>query len=233
MRVDDSRSSLIHQLVWWPIRSTRHYRSTTVPSLSSPSRAERHLIVAVATAAMGLRVVIRVEVCVGAARATAMQVHAGAAREVHGQVVAVDHRDVVVVVGTVGVADGELGQRQGRLPRQGAGEGPATVARLAVPTAAAVEGAAGAAPDPAGLGARGHVDGPRLPRVQLRATAHRGRRWPHCVGAVVLDGEGGRAGATDHGNEEEKDRRGGPGRHWYWSSVRIILLQVSSIGWKR
>jgi len=180
---------------------------------------------------MGLRVISRVEVRVRAARATAVQIHAGAAGEVHGQVVAVDHRDVIVIVGAVGVADGELGQRQWRLPGQGAGEGTAAVAGGAVPTAAAVEGAAGAAPDPSGLGAGGHVDGPRLPRVQLRAAADRGCRWPHRVGAVVLDGEGGCTGATDHGGEEEEDPRGRRGRHGYCSSVQDYYSATSELYW--
>jgi hypothetical protein len=175
------------------------------------SRAEGHLVVAVATAPMVLGVIAGIEVGVGAARGAAVQVLAVAAGEVHGQVVPVDHGDVVVVVGPA-AADGELGQRQGRLPGQGARERAAAVARRAAAAAGAVEGAAGAAPDPAGLGASGHLEGPRLARVELPAAAHGGGRRPHCVAAVVFDGEGCRAGAGGEGREEEQEDRGGGGR---------------------
>ncbi|OEL16252.1 Thaumatin-like protein [Dichanthelium oligosanthes] len=61
--------------------------------------------------------------------------------------------------------------------------------------AAAVEGAAGAAPDPAGGGSGAYVEGPRLARVELRAAADGKSRRPHCEAAVVGDLEGGRVGA--------------------------------------
>ena len=149
---------------------------------------------------MGLGVVVGKEVGVGAAGAATVEGHAGAAGESHGEVVAVDHRDVVEVLAA---ADGELGQRHGRLPGQRARERAAAVARLAAP-AAAVEGASRAAPHPAGLGPRRHVHGPRLPRVQLRAAAHgRGRR-PHRRAAVVGDRECGRSCAGRKGSEQEQ-----------------------------
>jgi hypothetical protein len=154
------------------------------------SRAEGDLVVAVAAAGMGLGVVAGKQVGVGAAGPAAVEGHAGAAREEHGQVVAVDHRDVVEVLAAA-AADGELGQRHGRLPRERAGECAAAVACLAAPPAA-VEGAPRAPPHPAGLGPRRHVHGSRLPGVKLRAAAHRGGRRPHRRAAVVGDGECGR-----------------------------------------
>ena len=99
---------------------------------------------------MGLHVV-GVVVRVRAPRVPAHQPDAGAAREGHADVEAVDDRDVVEVLAA---ADGELGQRQRRLAGQRAGERAAAVARLAAPAVAA-EGAARASPDAAGAGARG------------------------------------------------------------------------------
>jgi hypothetical protein len=52
----------------------------------------------------------------------ALQGLPGAAREVHGQVVAIDDRDVVVVLG--GVRDGELGLRRRRVPGTGQESSP-------------------------------------------------------------------------------------------------------------
>jgi hypothetical protein len=182
------------------------------------SRAEGDLVVAVAAAGMGLGVVAGKQVGVGAAGPAAVEGHAGAAREEHGQVVAVDHRDVVEVLAAA-AADGELGQRHGRLPRERAGECAAAVARLAAP-AAAVEGAPRAPPHPAGLGPRRHVHGPRLPGVKLRAAAHRGGRRPHRRAAVVGDGECGRPRTGGHqGRDEEQEGRGSssPGRHGCYS----------------
>jgi len=182
------------------------------PLLPPRSRAEGDLVVAVAVAGMRLGVVAGKQVCVGAARPAAVERHAGAAGESHGEVVAVDDGDVVEVLAA---ADGELGQRHGRLTGERAGERAAAVARLAAP-AAAVEGAPRAAPDTAGAGAGGHVDGPCLPRVQLRAAAHWGRRRPHRRAAVVGDGECRRSRAGSQGGEEEQADDWGrcsPGRH--------------------
>jgi len=100
---------------------------------ASSSWAEGDLVVAVAAAGMGLGVVVGKEVGVGAAGAATVEGHAGAAGESHGEVVAVDNRDVVEVLAA---ADGELGQRHGRLPGQRARERAAAVARLAAPAAA-------------------------------------------------------------------------------------------------
>jgi len=141
---------------------------------------------------------------VGAARVPAHQPHAGAAGEGHADVEAVDDRDVIeVLVAT----DRELGQCHGRLPEQGAGERATIVARLAAP-AVVVEGAARAAPHAARAGAGGDVDGPRPALVQLRAPAHGRRRRPHREPAVVLDGEGRRAGAGCEGGDQEQEDRG-------------------------
>ena len=87
---------------------------------------------------MGLGVVVGKEVGVGAAGAATVEGHAGAAGESHGEVVAVDHRDVVEVLAA---AERELGQRHGRLPGEREGERASAVARLAAP-AVAIEGAA-------------------------------------------------------------------------------------------
>jgi hypothetical protein len=191
------------------------------------SRAEGDLVVAVAATGMGLHVV-GVVVRVGASRVRAHQPHAGAAGEGHGEVVAIDDRDVVEVLAA---ADGELGQRQRRLPRQRAGQRAAAVARLAAP-AVAVEGAAGAAPHAAGAGAGRHVDGPRPARVQLRAPAHRGGRGPHGEPAVVGDGEGGGVGAhasQGGGQEQQEDRgRGGGGHCWCSALFLVESKQYSS-----
>nr|TKW29775.1 hypothetical protein SEVIR_3G417800v2 [Setaria viridis] len=170
-------------------------RRTTIET-ASPSWAEGDLVVAVPGAGMELLVVLREEVGLGAPGARAHDAVAGAAGEGHGEVVAVDHRDVVEVLGA---AEGELGQRHGRLPGEGAGERAAAVAGRA-PPAVAVEGAPRAAPDPAGAGAGGHAEGPRLARVELPAAADGGGRWPHRGAAVVGDGEG--------GEEKEEDRGG-------------------------
>lgn len=71
--------------------------------------------------------------------------------------------------------------------------------------AGAVEGAAGAGPDPGGLGAGGDVERPRLSRVEPHAAA-RERARPHRVAAAVHHGDGRRVGAGDDGDgEEEKD----------------------------
>ena len=46
-------------------------------------------------------------------------------------------------------------------------------------------------------------------RVELRAAADGGGRWPHREAAVVSHGEGGRVGAgCKGGDEKEEDRRG-------------------------
>ena len=99
------------------------------------------------------------------------------------------------------------------LPRDGAVEGASTVTGVTVPTASAVEGTAGAAPEPA-AGAGGHVDGPCLAWVQLRAPADRDACRPHCVTTIVLYGEGGCACTGSEGGEEEEDRgHASNGRH--------------------
>jgi hypothetical protein len=169
------------------------------------SRAEDDLVVAIAVARTGLRVVGLV-VRVGAAGVPAPEGGAGAAREVHGQVVPVDHRDVVVVV-VAAAADGELGQRRRGLPGQAAGVGASAVARRAAAPAAA-EGAAGAAPDPASAGPGLHVDSPRRARVQLRAAADRDACWPHREPAVVSYRERGGAGACGEASEQEEEDGG-------------------------
>lgn len=176
---------------------------TTASYIYHRSWAEGDLIVAVAVARIGLTVVGLV-VRVGAAGVPAAQRHATAAAEIHGHVVAVDHRDVVVVVGAA-AADGELGQRRRRPAREAAGERAAAIAGLAAP-AAAVEGAARAAPHPAGACAGGHAECPRLVRVEPHAAAHGDGRRPHGVAASVGDSEGGRVGAGhyDHGEDDEQ-----------------------------
>lgn len=167
--------------------------------------------------------VVGLVVRVGAPGVPAAKGNAAAAGEVHGHVEAVDHRDVVEVHDA---AERELGQRRRRLPGDTAGESAGAVAGLAAP---AVEVATGAAPYPAGAGAGGHVEGPRLPRVQLHAAADRDGRRPHREGTSVRDGEGGRAGTGDEGDEEEEHRRGGPRRPQkilqglYPSTLEVIL----------
>lgn len=126
--------------------------------LAASSRTEGELVVAVAAAPRGLGTVVRKPVRVGAGGARAHQTSTGAAGEGHRQVVAVNHGDVVEILGAT---DAELGQRRGWLPGDGAVEGASAVAGVTVATASTVEGTAGAAPEPAG-GAGGHIDGPRL-----------------------------------------------------------------------
>lgn len=66
-----------------------------------------------------------------------------------------------------------------------------------------------ATPHPAGAGAGRHAEGPRPARVELRAAADGGGRWPHREAAVVSHGEGGRVSAgCKGGDEKEEDRRG-------------------------
>ena len=166
------------------------------------SWAEDDSVVAVAVAGAQLGVVGGVLVRVRAAPLPARQRHAGAAGEAHGDVVPVDHRQVVEVPVAAGRPQRELRQRQRRLPGQPARQRAAAVAGGAPAAAGAVEAAPGPAPHPAGAGPGGHVDGPRLPRAQLRAAAHRRRRRPHRERAPVGDGEGRRVGAA-----------GGEGRH--------------------
>ena len=97
---------------------------------------------------------------------------------------------------------------RGGLPGEGAGERAGAVAGRA-PPAVAVEGATRATPHPAGAGAGRHAEGPRPARVELRAAADGGGRWPHREAAVVSHGEGGRVGAgCKGGDEKEEDRRG-------------------------
>jgi len=121
------------------------------------SWTDGELVVAVAAAPRGLGIVVRKPVRLRAGGARAHQASAGAAGEGHGQVVAVNHGDVVEILGT---ADAELGQRRGWLPGHGAVEGAGAVAGVAV-AASSHEGTAGAAPEPAG-GAGENIDGPRL-----------------------------------------------------------------------
>ena len=176
--------------------------------------AEDDLVVAVAAAGVCLGVVFGEEVSIGAAAVPAGDRHAGAAGEAHGQVVAVDHRQVVEVLAA---ADGELRQRQRRLPGERARQRAAAVAGGAAATAGAVEAAARAAPHPAGACPGGHVDGPRITRAQLPAAAHRRRRRPHRERAPVGDGEGRRVGAAGgegrHQDDDEDSGRSGRRRH--------------------
>lgn len=196
----------------WQLSCTHHILRPLPPSW-----AEGDLVVAVAVARMGLGVISRVQVGVAAAGAPALQADARAAGEVHGQVVAVDYRDVVVVV-AVAADDGELGQRRGRLPGEGAGVGTPAVAAVAV-APPAIEGAAGAAPDPA-AGAGRRVECPRPPRVELRAAAHRDGRRPHREPAVVPDGEGCGAGACGEGSDDEEEEDPG----WYHADPIVVYL---------
>lgn len=168
------------------------------PRVADTSWTEGELVVAVAAAPTGLGIVVRKQVRGRAGGTRAHQTNAGAAGEGHGQVVTVDHRDVVEILGA---ADAELGQRRGRLPGDGAIEGASAVTGIAVAAASTTaEGAACAAPEPAGC-AGGHGDGPRLSWVQPLASAGRDDCWPHRVVTVVFDGEGGRAGIGGQGSE--------------------------------
>ncbi|RRT35184.1 hypothetical protein B296_00051088, partial [Ensete ventricosum] len=120
--------------------------------------------------------------------------------EVHGHVEAVDQGDVEEVE-VVKLVERELGQGVGRAAVRRACQHAAAVARLALPAAAPVEGAAGAAPDAAAGRSCIHVDGPRLPLVELLSAAGHGR-GPHCVSALVHDLEGGGMGEGDKKEEE-------------------------------
>lgn len=173
--------------------------------LTASSGAEGHLVVAIAVARKGLGIVGLV-VRVGAAGVPAPQGGAGAAREVHGQVVPVDHRDIVVVM-VAAAADGELRQRRRGLPGEVARVGAPAVARGAAAPAAA-ERAAGAAPDPAAAGPGRHVDRPRPPGVELRAADDRDTCWPHCESAVISYGEGRGAAACCEASEQEEEDGG-------------------------
>ena len=76
-----------------------------------------------------------------------------------------------------------------------------------------VERTTGAAPEPA-AGAGGHVHDTCMALVQLRAAADRDARWPHCVTAVICNGEGGCACTrSEGGKEEEEDQGDGFGCH--------------------
>jgi hypothetical protein len=181
-------------IVKWAILMTQHIKHCRLVSHAHGlSRAEGDHVVAVAVTGMGFTGLVGFGVRVGAVGLRAHKLDAGAAGEVHGEVVSADHRDVVVVVGAA-AADGELGQRRGGLPGQLARHRPRAVSRLAVELAVR-GGAPRAAPDPAGAGVGGDVECPRLARVQLLTAADGNRRWPYCVGALVYNGEGGRAGA--------------------------------------
>ena len=161
---------------------------------------------------MGLGIIGRILVRVGAARVRAHQPNAGAAGEGHWLVVAINNRDVVVILRVASATDGVLGQRCRRLSGERAGESTSAVAAVAV-AASTVEGTAGAAPEPA-AGAGRHVDGPCLAWVQLRAPADRDACRPHCVTTIVLYGEGGCACTGSEGGEEEEDRgHASSGRH--------------------
>jgi hypothetical protein len=126
---------------------------------------------------MGPATIVRKQARGRAGGVRAHQTNACAAGESHGQVVAVNHRNIIEVSGAGAAADGELGQRRGWLSRNGAVESSSSVSGVAV-AASAAEGTAGTAPEPAG-GASGHVDGPRLSWVQLRASADRDGCRPH------------------------------------------------------
>lgn len=174
------------------------------------SWAEDDIEPPVAAASFGPDVVGLV-VRVGAAGVAALNVDAGAAGEVHGEVVPVDDGDVVEVsVAT----EGELGQRQRGLAGQGAGERAAAVAGAASP-AVAVEAAARAAPDPGGAGAVGDVEVPCLAAVELPPAAHRGGRRPHGEGAAVRDGEAPGASPRGQGRGQEEDERRRRGGHCF------------------
>lgn len=123
-----------------------------------------------------------------------------AAGEVHGQVEAVNQRDVLVVLGATTIAYSELGQRRQRLPRDIAGECTGVV----VAASAAIEGTEGAAQDPAGAVAGRHVECPRLAQVEPRAAANWDGRRPHHEAAAVVYAKGGRAGTGGERCEEEE-----------------------------
>ena len=129
---------------------------------------------------------LSVDVSGALARATAA---AGGGAEVHGDVEAVDERDVEEIH-VVELVQGVLGQGVGRLAVAAALEDPAAVTRLAPPPSGPVEVAVGAGPDAGLRRARGHIDGPALPPFEPPAAAGDGR-GPHGVGAVVPDVEDG------------------------------------------
>jgi hypothetical protein len=205
---------------WITLFSPHHTLLFILHSLISRSSswAEGDLVaVVVAVASVGLGVIGREEVGVGALVGLAHQVGPVAAREGQRHVEAVDDGDVVKVLA---VADGELGQRQRRLPGQRARQSSAAVARLA-PPGVAVEAAARAAPHPAGGRVRGDVQGPRLAGVQLPTAADRGGSRPHRVGAVVSDVERRCARASrEHGQQDDEDR----GRSGCCHCFKLALL---------
>ena len=144
---------------------------------------------------------------VGAAAVPARQRLAGAAGEAQPHVEPVDHRHVVeiqLLAAAGGARQRELRQRQRLLAVEAARQRAGAVAVVAAAGAGAVEAAAGPAPHPAGAGPRGHVDGPRVPRVQLHAAAHRRRRRPHRVRALVGDGEDGRVRSPGGDQDDEE-----------------------------
>lgn len=163
---------------------------------------------------------------IGAARVPAHQRDTVAAGEGHVQVIVINIdcdqitnsnqniiREFIVILAEAVAATWEtdvvLGQGHWWL-RTGVGAVELSGAVTGVAVAnSLVKGTAGAAPEHA-TAAHGHVDGPRLAWVQLRATADIARR-PHCVTAVVCNGEGGCACTCSNGGqeEEEEDRGGG------------------------
>jgi hypothetical protein len=79
--------------------------TTIRPTPQSSSWTEGELVVAVAAAPRGLGIVAWKQVGLWASGVRAHQTGTGAAGEGHGQVVAVNHRDVVEILGTT---DAEL-----------------------------------------------------------------------------------------------------------------------------
>ena len=74
--------------------------TTICPPPQSSSWTEGELVVAVAAAPRGLGIVVRKPVRLRAGGARAHQASAGAAGEGHGQVVAINHGDVLEILGT-------------------------------------------------------------------------------------------------------------------------------------
>jgi hypothetical protein len=121
--------------------------------------------------------------------------------ERHGRVEPVHERDVEVVHR---LPQRVLGQRDGLRPDPPAHQRAAAVARLALPQRPVDdEPAPRAAPHATVLRAGGHVDEPRVPRVELRAAAGN-RRGVDGVAALVRDHDAHGVRAR-HGGQEQSD----------------------------
>jgi len=98
--------------------------------------------------------------------------------------------------------------------------------------AATSKGAACAPPQAPGRGADGHVEGPRLPRVELCATTNWRGSWPHGEAAIVGDGERGCIiGGSEKEDREEMKSYGGFHCHYHVCSASCDKPEMNFKSW--